>query len=269
MQCFQRLRRGVLLPQAGDKLTDQIQENGHLVGQVAVVTGASSGVGRAIALALSRRGVQLYLVGRNPVTLAETVTTARQFSRVTSFQIDLNDHDSLRLILGQLEAEVGKLDILVHSAGVMYQDMMERARMEDFDLQYTTNVRIPYLLTQGLLPLLTNARGQIVFINSSIGLAVRRPEVGQYAATKHALRAIADSLREEVNPNGIRVLTVYLGRTATPMQEAVFRQERREYHPETLLQPDDVASVVVHALTLPPTAEVTDISIRPVMKTKA
>ena len=143
---------------------------------------------------------------------------------------------------------------------------MERARIEDFDSQYATNVRAPYLLTQRLLPALMKARGQIVFINSSVGIAVRRAEVGQYAATKHALRAIADSLREEVNPKGIRVLTMYLGRTATPMQQALFQQERREYHPESLLQPEDVASVVVHTLMLPRTAEVTDISIRPMTK---
>jgi len=105
-----------------------------------------------------------------------------------------------------------------------------------------------------------------VFINSSVGLAVKRWELGQYVATKHALNAIADSLREELNPRGIRVLMLYLGRTATPMQQAVFQQEGREYHQETLLQPEDVASVVVHAWMLPPTAEVTDISIRPMTK---
>jgi NADP-dependent 3-hydroxy acid dehydrogenase YdfG len=112
------------------------------------------------------------------------------------------------------------------------------------------------------------ARGQIVFINSSVGLTAKRPDIGQYAATKHALKAIADSLREEVNPKGLRVLTVYLGRTATPMQETISRQEGRAYHPETLLQPEDVASVVLNALMLPPTAEVTDISIRPMARPK-
>jgi NADP-dependent 3-hydroxy acid dehydrogenase YdfG len=162
--------------------------------------------------------------------------------------------------------KAGKLDILVHSAGVIHQDSMERARIEDLDLQYATNVRVPYLLTKRLLPFLTRVRGQIVFINSSVGLAVRRPEVGQYAATKHALKAIADSLLEEVNPKGIRVLTLYLGRTATPMQRALFQQEGSEYHPETPLQPEDVASIVVHALKLPRTAEVTEISIRPMTK---
>jgi len=247
-------------------LADQVKENDCLVGRIAVVTGASSGIGQAIALALSRQGVQLCLIGRNPITLAQTVTAARQFSKVAGFQIDLNRDENLELLLTHLEGEVGRVDILIHSAGVIHQGAMERARVEDFDAQYTTNVRMPYLLTQRLLPLLTTARGQIVFINSSVGLAVRRPEVGQYAATKHALKAMADSLREEVNPKGIRVLTLYLGRTATPMQEAVFRQEGRKYHPERLLQPEDVASVVVHALMLSPTAEMTDISIRPMIR---
>jgi NADP-dependent 3-hydroxy acid dehydrogenase YdfG len=249
-------------------LTENLQREASLSGRVALVTGASSGVGRAIALALSREKMQLYLVGRNPVTLAETVNAARQFSTVTSFQIDLNDDGGLALILQHL-SEIGRLDVLIHSAGVIHQDTMERATAENFDLQYMTNVRMPYLLTQRLLPLLTKVGGQVVFVNSSVGLAVKRPEIGQYAATKHALKAIADSLREEVNPKGIRVLTIYLGRTATPMQESLFMQEGREYRPETLLQPEDVASVVVHTLMLPPTAEVTDISVRPMIKAMA
>jgi NAD(P)-dependent dehydrogenase (short-subunit alcohol dehydrogenase family) len=246
--------------------SEQSNKPSHLAGRVAVVTGASSGVGRAIALALSRQGVQLCLIGRNPITLSETVAACRQFSKVTSFEIDLTVAENLKPLFLHLEMEAGRLDILVHSAGAIHQAPMERARIEDFDVQYATNVRAPYVLTQRLLPLLTATRGQIVFINSSVGLVARRPEVGQYSATKHALKAIADSLREEVNPKGIRVLTVYLGRTATPMQEALYRQEGRVFHPEALLQPEDVASVIVHTLDLPSTAEVTDISIRPMIK---
>jgi len=248
------------------KLKKRINENSNLVGRVAVVTGASGGIGRAIALALSHRGVQLCLVGRNPIALAETVTAVERQSSAKSFQIDLTDRKNLDPLLRYLEARARRLDILIHCAGVIYQDTMERARIEDLDLQYATNVRAPYMLTQQLLPLLTTTRGQIVFINSSAGVAAKRPEVGQYGATKHALKAIADSLREEVNGKGIRVLTLYLGRTATPMQEALFQQEGREYDSEALLQPEDVASVVVHTLMLPPTAEVTDISIRPMIK---
>jgi NADP-dependent 3-hydroxy acid dehydrogenase YdfG len=84
--------------------------------------------------------------------------------------------------------------------------------------------------------------------------------------TQHALKALADSLREEVNAEGLRVLSVFLGRTATPMRMAIHRMENRTYHPESLLQPEDVAAVVMIALSLPRTAEVTDIHIRPLSK---
>lgn len=239
---------------------------GRLEGRVAVVTGASSGIGRAIALALSHLGAEMYVLGRNPDMLRETVEAARQLSPVTGFSLDLTVDGNLGLFVRNLEEKTRRLDILIHGAGVIYQDLMERARIEDLDLQYALNVRVPYVLSKSLLPLLTAARGQVVFMNSSLGLSVKRPEVGQYAATKHALRAIADSLREEVNPKGVRVLTLYLGRTATPMQEALCRREGKLYQPDKLIQPEDVASIIVHALMLPYTAEVTDISIRPMIK---
>ena len=238
---------------------------GSLAGHTAVVTGASSGIGRAVAVALARQGVELCVVGRNPTALEDAVAVIRPLSKVKAFQIDLTIDEDLHPLIDHLQKSSG-LNVLIHCAGVIHQNLMERARIEDFDLQYATNVRAPYLLTQRLLPLLTAARGQIVFINSSAGLAAKRPEVSGYAATKHALRAIADSIREEVNPKGVRVLTVYLGRTATPMQKALCHQEGRAFRPELLLQPDDVAAMVVHALMLPASAEVTDISMRPMCK---
>lgn len=241
------------------------EETSVLVGRVALVTGASSGIGRAITLALAHQGARICVVGRNLAGLAETVAAAGPLSEVTDFQIDLTSEQSLEPLVRHL-GNVGRLDVLIHCAGVICQGRMEGARVEDLDLQYATNVRAPYVLTKRLLPLLIASRGQIVFINSSAGLTARQPEAGQYAATKHALRAIADSLREEVNPKGVRVMSLYLGRTATPMQEALFREEDKDYHPEMLLQPEDVATVVVQTLMLPPTAEVTDIDIRPMRK---
>jgi NADP-dependent 3-hydroxy acid dehydrogenase YdfG len=90
--------------------------------------------------------------------------------------------------------------------------------------------------------------------------------VAQYSATKHALKAIADSLREEVNAEGVRVVSVYPGRTATPMQAEVHELEGKPYKPERLMQPADVAEVVLTALTLPRTTEVTDLMVRPMAK---
>jgi len=130
---------------------------------------------------------------------------------------------------------------------------------------YRSNLRAHYALTQALLPMLRKRPGQIVFINSSAGL--RSPaNVGQFSATQHALRAVADSLRDEVNSDGIRVLSVYPGRTATPRMAALFEKEGRPYRGEFLMQPEDIAAMVIHTLCLPRTAEVTDISMRPLMK---
>ncbi len=240
-------------------------ETGLLAGRVAVVTGASGGIGRAVALALSGEGASLCAVGRDRARLSETVTDAQRLSLATSFQMDLTREHDYEPLVGHIR-EAGRLDILIHCAGTFRSAPLEFAALDDLDLQLAVNVRGPYLLTQRLLPLLAAPGGQIVFVNSSAGLSAGRADVGQYSATKHALKAIADSLREELNPRGVRVLSVYLGRTATPMQKAIFRREERTYRPELLMQPGDVASVVVHALTLPFTAEITDISMRPMRK---
>ena len=237
-----------------------------LRGHIAVVTGAGSGVGQAIAGALAAQGATVCLVGR---TLATLEATARGVNRAETlmrcYPTDLTHDGTVQALAEQLRRDWEGIDILVHSAGVHAMGKLEAAPVTDLDLQYRTNVRAPYLLTQALLPLLRRQQGQVVFINSSVGLTARG-QVGPYAATKHALKALADSLREEVNAEGVRVLSVYLGRTASPMQARIHATEGKTYHPEYLLQPSDVAAVVLNALCLPRTAEVTDISIRPMRK---
>jgi NADP-dependent 3-hydroxy acid dehydrogenase YdfG len=237
-----------------------------LAGQVAVVTGASSGIGRAIVLDLAARGASVCLIGRRLATLSTVADdAARSGARAVCYPADLTVENAIDELAGRLRSDFGRVDILVHSAGVISWGHLATADMADLDRQYATNVRAPYLLTRAVLPMLRHGSGQVVFVNSSLGLSARQ-NVGQYAATKHALRAIADSLREEVNAEGIRVLSVFLGRTASPMQAAVHAMEGREYQPERLVQPENVAAVVLNALCLPLTAEVTDISIRPMLK---
>ena len=245
---------------------EAIHDAYNLGGRLAVVTGASGGIGRAVALALAERCGEVCIVGRDSSRLAATASAAPPPARITPFPLDLTVAEDVLSLRQYLENGKGTLDILIHCAGTLRQDPVERARIEDFDLQYATNLRAPYRLTQLLLPLLRAARGQIVFVNSSVGLAAKRAEIGQYAATKHALKAVADSLREEVNPDGIRVLTLYVGRVATPMQESVHKQEGKAYHPENLLQPADIGTVIVQSLMLPYTAEITDMNIRPMRK---
>jgi len=233
--------------------------------QVAVVTGASSGIGQAIALALVAQGTMLCLVGRRLETLEAVAENARIAAQIRCYRADLTVDKDIEALAARLRRDFGYLDLLVHSAGVFSMGPVESAPVKELDRQYRTNVRAPYILTQALLPMLRPHQGQIVFINSSAGLSAKA-NVSQYAATKHALRAIADSLRAEVNAEGLRVLSVYPGRTATLMQAAIHKMEERTYHPDRLMRPEDVADTVLNALCLPRSAEITDIHIRPLAK---
>jgi NADP-dependent 3-hydroxy acid dehydrogenase YdfG len=185
--------------------------------------------------------------------------------RACNYLADLTRDEDIQRLVESLGRDFGHLDILVHCAGMICLGRLEHSSVAEFDAQFRANVRAPYVLTQALLSLLRARRGQIVFINSSVGLQARG-ELGQFAATQHALKAIADSLREEINAEGVRVLSIFPGRTATPRQAAIYQTEGKTYHPELLMQPEDVAAMVIHALLLPATAEVTEIRMRPLVK---
>jgi NADP-dependent 3-hydroxy acid dehydrogenase YdfG len=238
----------------------------NLKGQIAVVTGASSGIGKAIALSLATQGAELYLAARRKELLETAANEAQALGTHShACPVDLTRDEDIHNLGEKLQREGGRVNILVLCGGAIAHGPLEKASLADLDLMYRTNIRGHYALIQTLLPLLRKARGQIVFVNSSAGL--RSPATaGQFAATQHAFRSIADSLRDEVNADGIRVLSVFPGRTATPRIEKLFGKEGRAYKPELLMQPEDVAEMVTHSLRLPRTAEVTDISIRPMQK---
>jgi NADP-dependent 3-hydroxy acid dehydrogenase YdfG len=247
-------------------MTDSVVSN-RLQEQVVAITGGGSGIGEAIAKAFAAQGARLCLVGRRTERL-EAVAKQVQHNgyRATLCAADLTKDEDMDLVVSQLHSAFDRLDVLVHSAGQISLGETEKASLADLDRQYRINVRAPYSLTKAMLPMLRKSRGHIVFINSTAGTSAK-PGTGQYSATKHALKAIADSLRGEVNQDGVRVLTVHLGRTATAFQAEVNQMEGVEYRPERYIQPTDVASVVLNALSLPRTAEVTDIHLRPMLKT--
>lgn len=234
--------------------------------QVAVITGASSGIGKAIAIALAEQQATLCLIGRRADALEAVSEAVRQRGATNqTYCVDLTLDEKVWEFAERLQQSFGRVDILIHSAGSISFGDMTSAPVSDLDVQFRANVHAPYVLTQALLPMLRIQRGQIVFINSTSGLTTR-PGVGQFSSTQHALKALADTLRDEVNAEGVRVMSVYPGRTATPRQAKIFELEGRPYRPERLMQPEDIASVVINALALSSTAEVTDIKIRPFVK---
>lgn len=227
--------------------------------QVVLVTGASGGIGSAISLELLAAGAKVILTGRSKARL-QNVVPRTGGERIELLEADLTDAAAVQNV-GSRVAQQGRLDALILSSGIY-----ERSDSpETFRLQLAANVLGPYALIQVLLPLLVQNQGQIVFINSSQALRASAT-VGQYAATMHAAKAVADSLRDEINERGVRVMTLYLGRTAGERQRRIFELEGRAYPPETLIQPSDVARTVVYLLQMPKTAEVTDLMIRPMKK---
>lgn len=234
--------------------------------QIAVVTGASGGIGGAIATGLAAEGAVVCLVGRRVSTLEAIRKEAQKTSdRLIAYEVDLQNDGEVRRFALNLSQSYNGIDILVHSAGIISIGRIDTYSVEEFDQQYRVNVRAPYLLTQVLLPMIISRRGQIVFINSSAGLNAKAGVAG-YSASKHALKALADVLRAEVNTAGVRVINIYPGRTATPMQARLFEVEGRSYVPEMLLQPEDISQAVIEALRISRSAEITDLSIRSAQK---
>jgi NADP-dependent 3-hydroxy acid dehydrogenase YdfG len=236
----------------------------RFTGRTAVVTGASQGIGRAIALALAEEGAQLVLLGRHEPTLRDVAADAAGAGggRCATVPVDLESERSLRRAAEGLLDTAGPLDLVVHCGGQYVRGKMHERAVPDLDLQHVLTVRAPYLLTQLLLSKLRAQPSDVVFLGSPV-----RPvaELSAYACGHAAQKALVHALREEVSGLQIRVLHVFPGRTATPRQERIFRLEGRPdaYRPEQLLQPTDIAQLVLDALSLPRRAEVTELRLRP------
>ncbi|MGY6657193.1 SDR family oxidoreductase [Amycolatopsis sp. TRM77291] len=219
---------------------------------LALVTGATRGIGAATARALAPTH-RLLLGGRDANALGELAGTLPE---AKPWPIDLTDTEALETAA----AEIGELDVLVHSAGVARLGTVETATDADWRANFEVNVLGVVTLTRQLLPALRASKGHVVVINSGAGQNAR-PGWGPYAASKFAVRAFADSLREE--ESALRVTSIYPGRTDTEMQQAIVADEGREYEPERFLRPESVAAAVLAAVSATGDAHPTDVTLRP------
>lgn len=226
--------------------------------QTHVLTGAGSGIGQVIAQRLADRGDRLVLLARDEDRAAELV---RRHPGALTIVADLAAPDTLE----DAVAAAGlpdRLDSVIHAAGVIQLGQVAELALSDWTWQLTVNLAAPAELTRLLLPRLRATQGQVLFINSGAGLNAH-PDWAAYAASKHGLKALADALRGEERPHGVRVTSVYPGRTATPMQELVHRQECRAYDPTAFIEPASIATAVLTALDLPRDAVMADVTVRP------
>jgi short-subunit dehydrogenase len=223
-----------------------------------LVTGAGSGIGAALAEKLAGRRDDLWLLARDAGRAAQL---RERFPGARTLVGDLADPARLSWAFSH-QTIPPTLDSLIHVAGVVELGAVAETPVATWQQQLDVNAVAPAELTRLMIPALRAARGHVVFVNSGAGLRVH-PEWGSYGASKFALRAIADALREEERANGLRVTTVYPGRTATPMQEKVHQQEGADYEASRWIHPATVASTILAALDLPRDADLTELTVRP------
>jgi NADP-dependent 3-hydroxy acid dehydrogenase YdfG len=225
---------------------------------VHLITGAGSGIGAALARRLLDRGDELWLLARDAGRAREL---ADRFPGARTLVGDLAEPERLSWAFSH-QTLPDRLDSLQHAAGVVELGLVGDLTPGIWRETLNANLVAPAELTRLLLPQLRLSRGTVVFVNSGQGLTAGA-QWSAYAASKHGLKALADSLRQEEHGNGVRVTSVYPGRTATPMQAKVHAQEGKEYDPGRWIDPDSVATTVLTAIDLPRDAAVHDLTVRP------
>jgi 3-oxoacyl-[acyl-carrier protein] reductase len=227
----------------------------------ALVTGATEGIGRATALALGRAGYRIGICSRSGDKVAATLAELRALGvAAAGAAADVADPAQVRHLVEQVRAELGEIDVLVNNAGVLIARPFDELTLEDWDATMATNLRSLYLTTHLVLPgMRTRRHGTIVNVAS---LAGRNGFVGgsAYSASKHAVLGFSRSLMLEVRKENVRVIAICPGSVATGMlrDQAMLKSDH-----ERILRPEDVAASILHVVTLPTGALVSELDLRP------
>lgn len=240
----------------------------QLTGKVALVTGASSGIGRATALALAGQGADVAIAARrlDRLTALRDELTALGV-RACPVQLDVADEANCRQAVDQTVAELGGLDILVNNAGVMLLGQIEGADTEDWRRMVNTNVLGLMYMTHAGLPHLLARSGVVVQMSSTAGRTARAG-TGAYNASKWAVNGFSEALRQEVHDRGVRVVVIEPGIVRTELREHITQpaaKERIESMANAIrqLEPEDVAAAVVYVVTQPGHVAVNEVLVRP------
>lgn len=241
----------------------------QLDGSVALITGASSGIGMATALELAERGTQVALVARRKDRLGELAERIDQSGgSALAVAADITDAEQAKAAVTRVVNEFGRLDTVVNNAGVMLIGPVEDAPLDEWNrmiainlqgLLYVTHAAIPHLLRAA-----EGSRGTADIVNvSSTAGRIATPNMAVYNLTKHGVGAFSEALRQEVSARNVRVTLVEPGPVATEL----FTHIRPEVMPTTgeytLLQAEDVAEAIVFAISRPARTVVNEILLRP------
>jgi NADP-dependent 3-hydroxy acid dehydrogenase YdfG len=240
-----------------------------LSGRVALVTGASSGIGEATARALAAAGADVAITARRADRLAALVSDLQKSGvRAHAIEADLLKEDDNKRIVIETEAKFGRLDILVNNAGVMLLSPVADADPADWRRMLELNVLAMMISSQAALPgMRKRGGGDIINIASTAG-RVASPAGAGYSASKFAVVALSESLRKEVHKDKIRVCVIEPGLVATELREHIPDPSTKtalNQWAESLrqLQPEDIANAVVYVASQPAHVNVNEILLRP------
>ncbi len=231
----------------------------NLEGTTALVTGASRGIGRAIALRLAGAGVKIALVGRDKGSLG-TVKKEIEDDGGTAemYPFDLVSISKIGDLVRKVARDLGGIDILINNAGVAVSKPFEETTEEEWDRIFTINTKVPFFLSKETLPyLLESGNANIINITSVVAKKGYENQ-SAYSASKHALYGFSKALSREVQDRGIKVHTIAPGGVATEMVSRM----RPDINPDDLIQPEAVAEVVFFLLSLGGNAVIDEIDIR-------
>ena len=233
--------------------------------KVALVAGASSGIGASTALALSETGLKVAVGSRRVDRLADLA--GRASGDVLVLDLDVTDKDSSRAAVAAVIERFGRLDVLVNSAGVMLSGPILDADTSEWDRMVRTNLLGTMYTTHAALPHLIATAGTVVQISSTSG-RVASPNGGVYAATKFGVNAFSESLRQEHSADGVRVVVVEPGFTATELAShitnpAMQAAARNLSNSMRTLHAEDVANAVIYAISQPEHVSLNEILLRP------
>ena len=240
-----------------------------LAGRVALVTGASSGIGEATALALAGAGAAVAIGARRSDRLASLAGRLQESgAQVLPLELDVTDERACADAVRRTRAELGGLDVLVNNAGVMLLGTIAGADPEDWRRMMQTNVLgLMYMTHAALDGMVEQGSGDIVNMSSVAGRTVRKG-AGVYNASKWAVNAFSESLRQEVTGRGVRVSLVEPGAVTTELTSHITQPEakaaaERMHAGMRALEADDIARAVVYVVSQPPHVAVNEVLVRP------
>lgn len=241
----------------------------HIKNKVVIITGASSGLGAETAHHLAQKGAKLVLGARRLDRLETLVADIQQQGgEAIAVAMDVSKRDNVDHLAQQALAHFGKIDVLINNAGIMPGAVMSALKVDEWDKMIDVNVKgVLYGIAAVLPTMLAQKRGHIINLSSVAGLKVSAGGGTVYSATKFAVKAISEGLREEMAGENIRVTTLYPGAIETELKysssDADSRERVQSYYKNNEISADAIARAIVYAVEQPDDVAINEITVRP------